>query len=394
LVNHLHFFTTNKKYKNFYLKQKMTTPSWTEGFVDSLKRSIVGGRVDRKPYPSKYAKQRPIVRQVIRNAFPGLSSVQAGEMVEFAGPHLAASLAAKLGENPTQSDVISAVRDLAQNPNAKTLLTEYKTSLETEMGAPLSRYRQGENEFLNAQAGPAQQNTAALKLRSRYMLPGAETLTETVDESVSDIVQSDLFSYNTANPENGVNNSVYIETELNAIENLKGANIPRPPDRLEQLVGLSDIPYQWHDTQNVDDEMSDIMYSAVVQSGILAMPPISVALKDRMALSDPFGLPRQANPFVPVNTLQPGFEVDYTQSTEFGELDRIGFKRADCDTLRFPRESSQFLPGDRPIAVTTSINMQRDDGIMVPMAFGSTPAPMGGTTKLHGQGFLPKSLFV
>lgn len=368
--------------------------SWVDSWLSSLKANITGGRVERKPLRPENAKQRPVVRQIIKTAFPNLSTVQAGNLVDFAAPHLAPSLRTKLGANPSQNDVIAITRDIAQNPNVKSLLEGYKKSYEREIGIPLQRQGRGENEYESNKPRQNTFNSSQLKLRSHYIQAGAETATETIPEAVSDIVQSDLFSYNTANPENGVNNSVYIETELNEQANLVGANIPRPPDKLEQLVGLSSIPWQWRDTIDVEANIEDLMHDAVVQSGLVMMPPVSVTLKDRMPVNDPFGLPRVVNPFIPVNSLQPGFQKDYTQGTEFGHLDRIGFKRQGYDTWRFPREPSQFLPGTRPIDEATSMQMQDDDGITVPMAFASVPAPRAETTTLHGEGFLPSSLFV
>ena len=368
--------------------------SWVDSWLSSLKANLTGGRVERKPLRAENAKQRPIVRQIIKTAFPNLSTVQAGNLVDFSAPHLAPSLKTKLGVNPSQNDVIAVVRDISQNPNVKSLLEGYKKSYERELGIPLQRQGRGENEYESNKPRQNTFNSSQLKIRSHYIQAGAKTASETTPEAVSDIVQADLFSYNTANPENGVNNSVYIETALNEEKNLIGANIPRPPDKLEQLVGLSSIPWQWRDTIDVEANIEDLMHDAVVQSGLVMMPPVSVTLKDRMPVNDPFGLPRVVNPFIPVDSLQPGFEKDYTQGTEFGQLDAIGFKRAGYDTWRFPRDRSQFLPGTRPIDEATSMQMQDSDGITVPMAFGSVPAPRAETTTLHGEGFLPSSLFV
>ena len=373
----------------------MASPN--ESWIDSMlnKLAAQSGRVTRKEWLPEDVRHRPIVKQIIKNAFPKLSTGQLSTMIEFAGPHMGPTLTARRGDNPSQAEVIQVVRDMAQNPRVKELLDGYKASYENEQGIPLERQGEGQNEFENNKPRQKTFNAAQLKLRSRYIQPGSETLTETTPEAVSDIVQSDLFSYNTANAENGVNNSVYIETELNEMGNMVNANIPRPPDRLEQLVGLSKIPWQWNDTIDVQEQIEDIMKDTVVEVGMQLLPPVSITLKDIMPISDPFRLPRVKNSYVPVNNLQPGFQKDYTQGTSFGQLDAVGFKREGYDTWRFPREPSQFLPGTRPVDEATSAKMQDEDGIMVPMQYGMVgELQYDGGTVLNGEGFLPSSLFV
>jgi hypothetical protein len=60
-------------------------------------------------------------------------------------------------------------------------------------------------------------------------------------------------------------------------------------------------------------------------------------------MPDPYGNYRPNNYFEPVNNLGPGYQRDFTQSVEFGELDARGFK-PDYDSMRDPRGQSRLLP--------------------------------------------------
>ena len=76
--------------------------SWVDSWLSSLKANLTGGRVERKQAKPENAKQKPIVRQIIKTAFPNLSTVQAGNLVDFAAPHMAGALKTKIGANPSQ----------------------------------------------------------------------------------------------------------------------------------------------------------------------------------------------------------------------------------------------------------------------------------------------------
>ena len=85
----------------------------------------------------------------------------------------------------------------------------------------------------------------------------------------------------------------------------------------------------------------DQIRDAVVQEGMMSLPPISISLQDNTGLPDPYGNPRPNNYFEPVNTLVPGYQRDFTQTVEFGELNYRGFK-PDYDPLRNPRERTRL----------------------------------------------------
>lgn len=176
-------------------------------------------------------------------------------------------------------------------------------------------------------------------LRSRFIQPGQDTARESVRQSVSDIVQSDLFSYNTTNAETGLNNTVYLDNLRNEYINTRDPGRPRPPYELEQLVLPFPVISQYLDQQPVEDILMREAKTLVGAEMLLRGPPLSFALNDASVQVDPFQLSKTEMTFmVNVNSLQPGMQRDWTQSTEFGENEYIGMRKT-SSSLRFPREA-------------------------------------------------------
>jgi hypothetical protein len=195
-------------------------------------------------------------------------------------------------------------------------------------------------------------------LRSRFLQPGQDTAKESVMQSVSDIVQSDLFSYRTTNPETGLNNSVYLDNLRNEYINTREPGRPRPPHELEQLVLPFPVLDQYKDAQPIEAIMMRDAQTTVAAEVLNSGPPRSFALNDASVEIDPFQLSNtQVTFMVNVNSLQPGFQRDFTQSTEFGENEYLGMTRT-SSSLRFPRE-----PEDDKYMnpIEKSVNLDREE---------------------------------
>jgi len=353
-----------------------------------------GVNIPQKNWDPAHRKQRPLIKQLIRNLYPKLSPIQVGSFTDYVGPHIAKKFQDALPVNLTQSQLLNVVRDWTVLPKTKATFESYKNAYQRNLGIPLEEIDKGVASLEVSSNKPAF-DAGKMILRSRYTLPGTNDFGESTEEAMSDIVQADLFSYQTSNMEDGINNSVYLDSEISLKMNMFGANMPRPPQHLEQLVGLSSIPYQWHDTQDAEAALGEIVVDSMVQSAFVNLPPVSITLHDDMNIPDPFSLPKRNNYLVPVNDLSRPIQRDYTQGTEFRELDTVGFKRDGYDTWRFPREASQFLGSDivKPMTEEEEMNLIDQQGVNPTYSLGLPPAPMYQTTYLRGGNLLPRPLF-
>jgi hypothetical protein len=197
-------------------------------------------------------------------------------------------------------------------------------------------------------------------LRQRFIQPGQDTARESMQQSVSDVVQSDLFSYNTTNVETGINNSIYLDNMRHEYILSRSPGLPRPPQQLEQLVLPFEVLEQYNDQQPIEKLLQDDAQTIVAGEILRAGPPLSFALNDASLQIDPFQLRTQVTFMTNVNSLQPSFQRDFTQSTEFGENEFLGMRSIN-DTLRYPREAQDntyFPPIPREVSL-----MEEERGI-------------------------------
>jgi hypothetical protein len=353
-----------------------------------------GVNIPQKQWDPKHRKQRPLVKQLIRNLYPKLTPPQVDSFTEFAGPYISKKFQDALPVDITQTQLLNVVRDWTALPKTKATFDSYKNAYQRNIGVPLEETDKGVPSLEITTNRPAF-DAGKMILRSRYTLPGTDDFSESTEQAMSDIVQADLFSYQTSNMQDGTNNTVYLDSEINLKMNMMGANMPRPPAQLEQLVGITKILYQYNDTQDVEAAIGDIVVESMVQTAFANLPPVSVTLHDDMDIPDPFGLPKRNNYLVPVQDLSLQLQRDYTQGTEFRELDSIGFKRDGFDTWRFPREASQFLGADtvQPMAYEQEMSLIEGQGVNPTYSFSIPPAPMYETTYLRGGNLLPRPLF-
>jgi hypothetical protein len=185
-----------------------------------------------------------------------------------------------------------------------------------------------------------------LQLRQRFKLPGVDTLAEPTDQTVQDVVQSDLFKWQTTNPETGLFNSVHLDNKRNEYINSREPGMPRPPDRLESLILPFAVLPQYEGEQDVVGTLTDMAIDEVVSAVLQAGPQHSFALYDQAPSIDPSGVAATKNSFmINVNSLQPGFRRDFTQGVLPGQMDAVGM-RSIYATYRDP------LQRETPIHVT------------------------------------------
>ena len=318
----------------------MASTTWADDLFATLTGDAPPG-----PWDKRDVRAKGFLGQIFRNSLPGLTGIQRSRFLEYAGPRFAEILRPRLNGAKSQRDLMELARDLQISEKFQSQLRRYKTKYEQQIGAPLSSVERGTNEIDNQRP-----DTGAHSLRPRFRLPGPTTLREDRKQSISDIVQGDLWSFNPPDAELGQNNSLFLDNLQNqALLYSDPLGMPRRPDYLEELVAIGSVPPQWScEMSDLDDVIHDKIRDAAVQAGLRTLPPVSITLQDNTQKPCPFGLPRPNNYFIPNNDLSEGFKRDFTQGVENGELDRLGWKR-DYDTWRNPREPSKFLP-PTPIA--------------------------------------------
>ena len=199
--------------------------------VEDVLKSL--GLVPKDPIPwdPQDVGTKPFLNQVLRNQMPSLTSTQRSRLLDRVGPHVATSLRDRL-KGASQKKLIDIARDLSTNEKFKTQLNSYKSALETSMGVPLSAIDQG---AIQADDQPPPSG-GVTKLRTRYLLPGVDTLKESPMQALRDIVQADLFDFRTPDDGLGTNNSLFLDNLRNDAMRFYGASLPRPPEHLEELV--------------------------------------------------------------------------------------------------------------------------------------------------------------
>ena len=286
-----------------------------------------------KEYDPLDVRTKPFFNQIIRNAMPSLSTTQRSRLLEHVGPLFGQQFRPRF-KNATQKDLVEIARDLQQNTQFKDVLKHYQTTLEQEIGVPLSQVDAGSIQMDNQPI-----DFGAHKLRARFLLPTSDTLRESQSQSLRDIVNADLFDYRTPNEELGSNNALYIGNLQNERLRFMDATVPR--NSIEQLVSIAPVLPQWSGRYDMEDAIHDRIRDAVVQEGMKSLPPISIALNDNTYMRDPYGNYRPNNFFEPVNVAGSGYQRDFTQGVQNGELDARGFK-PDYDPLRNPRERTRM----------------------------------------------------
>ena len=291
-----------------------------------------------KAYDARDTRSKAFFGQVIRNAMPSLSGTQRAKFLEYVGPLLGQQFRSRF-VGASQKDLIQLARDLQQNESFQSTLKYYQTTMEQQSGVPLTSVDAGSTQMDNQP-----DNMRPNKLRTRSSLPTDLAYRETPMQQISDIALANEFDFRQPMEELGQNNSLYLgNLQHDATLRYAGASLPRRPDDLERLIGTQEPVAQWADGYPIEDAIATMYHDAAVEDGLRSLPPISVALKDNIPMPDPYGNYRPNNYFEPVNNLGPGYQRDFTQTVEFGELDARGFK-PDYDPLRTPRAVSRLLP--------------------------------------------------
>lgn len=219
---------------SFFLSQKnlphtlthiMSALSLPSGMQEKLKR-IFGNATDVVLTPLEERK-KPFLNSVIRSLYPRLSAHDRANFAKFAQPFIGSGFAKVDVDMPAQEQR-NALQHIVYSGPAKEGLEEL-----------LLAYRMDNP----ANPSDSREVSGKLTLRSRFYLPGDESLLESPSQQVSDTVSSDLFSLPTAVPENGINNSVFLFSRLNQDMNQSNASQPRPNQT--NLLMSWRAPWQW-----------------------------------------------------------------------------------------------------------------------------------------------------
>ena len=332
---------------------------------------------DAIPWDPEDVRTKPFINQLIRNQMPNLTSIQRSRLLDRVGPHVASSLRDRL-KGASQSKLIDIARDLSTNEKFKTQLNAYKSALETSLGVPLSAIDQG-----SIQADDQPSGGGVTKLRTRYLLPGPDTLKESPDQALRDIVNADMFDYRVPNEELGVANSLFLDNLRNDAMRFYDCSLPRAPEHLEELVaGHKTVPQFDPSEYAVEDALHDALKGGIIENGLMRMPPISLSLKDTTGKVDPSGLPRRDSYMIPVNE-SAGFKT-VMQGTWPGYLYAMGF-RPDYDPLRDPDQPSRLLPVVPAQSAADQVMQYRRDGSDYLWSSGYYPSiPRGESANLRG----------
>ena len=349
--------------------------------VEEVLKSL--GLVPKDPvqWDPQDVRAKPLLNQVVRNQLPNLTSIQRTRLLDRVGPHVASSLRDRL-KGASQSKLVDIARDLSTNEKFKTQLNAYKSALETSMGVPLSAIDQGAIQADDQPSG------GATKLRTRFLLPGVDTLRESPLQSLQDIVNADMFDYRTPNESLGTANALYLDNLRNDQLRFYDCSIPRRPEHLEQLVaGYTTIPQFDPSVTETEDAIHDALKNSIIENGLMRIPPISLSLKDTTDKVDPFGLPRKNSFMIPVSDLTPGFRT-VMQGCYPGYLDAMGF-RPDYDPLRDPDQPSRLLPAVPAQSAADQIMQYNRDGSDYLWSTGYYPSiPRGEGAGLRGSQWL------
>jgi hypothetical protein len=321
-------------------------------------------------------KNRRFIDSVTRQMYPKLSSTQRNKLVEYAGPTVSAELSDML-RDASQLKTIDIGRDLISSSSFRTRMDGFKTSLERNLGAELKNIDRGANQYLSETPVNPTRNASQMKLRqgSKNYLPGTSTGKEPISQSVSDIVQADLFSYQPPNPELGENNSLYLDNQQNDQILSGGDALPISVLDIAKLVGVAPIIPQWRSEQDVEREIDIRIHDAMVSNAFHSLPPVSITLNDQNE--------DQSHPSYLMPIVQTGRLAVYNQGVPLGELNRIGFKRQSVDMLRQPDKKTRVGLYVQPTTPIDAFNQIEEDGYNYMETTGKAWAPLAQTTVLR-----------
>ncbi len=184
---------------------------------DAIKQAYAGvvGRFSNSQYHPVSKRNMPLFRELIRTLYPRLTPQQrasfgasaakvAGTLMNFEFPH---------GPKTQDSTRDSITRLVASDSSfRKALDLEYQEFNRNQIQTP------GSDQERQVQG--------KLTLRSRFVLPGPETLQESDAQAVSDNVQSDLFGF-LPTCEGGINNNLFLQQKQNEAMNWISPSEPR-----------------------------------------------------------------------------------------------------------------------------------------------------------------------
>lgn len=263
-------------------------------------------------------KYKQAYKQAVRNANTGLTPAQLEDFVNSTIKKNADAIIGQFSKVKTPEEFTDKIRNYT-TLNESIIKADVKTYLQANRDASLLGTERNLSEV--TQEGKAAKPIQPLVLRSRFVLPDENTVSETWQQTLLDVTAADMFSWRDSNEETGTYNSVYLYGKANEEMLTRDAGVPRPPDNLEELVGTGPIIPQWRDEQDMDEYMIDKAKVMVSEALVRNLPPGT-----SLGIQDANEAPNQVGFMTDILSLKPGFQKDYTQGLSGSELDRVGLR--------------------------------------------------------------------
>ena len=303
----------------------MATIDTSDWNVSSWKQWFHGGEWRNQSDLKDALKFRSVIRRVVQNRNPNLSGPRLEKFVDMALPRFKDSIINHFAGVATPELLTDRIVDFGST-HARALDEALNAFDQHERNQSLFG---GEKDDTDVAYGGDRTITGtevrALRLRSRYTLPGSETLQEPFQASLNDQAQSDVFTWQPQN-ETGEYNSIWLRNEQHNVESKRNAQAPRGTPNTERLVGTDVVPDSFKPVQDVTkimiDKTTETIYKDLVKRG----PDQSFALMDAQLSLEPFSGKLQESIMIPVVNLGLGYERDFTQGTSSQQINEFGMR--------------------------------------------------------------------
>jgi len=276
----------------------------------------------------------PALRAIYRDIYPSMSADQLNKVVQFSSKYVGHKMNDKFTAVKNSSLAqTQAVRDLSVND--RDVFTEFADiAKQNDMGWNVS-----------ANGASTQQQGKPI-LRSRYVLPGEDTLKESKEQQTFDTSQAEMFAWHgsdlgisSLDLENRRNQALRFMKPFETRPNFDQSAIPFPiPWQFKQIdKGLAGALLEEKYINAAHEIMVKHLPPAFTVMGDTqfpnAMPETSPGPEDTPLTSAPRAVP---SPYTPVVQLPAGYSADPSYALPMGFANYMGFKLDRPDYWRQP----------------------------------------------------------
>jgi hypothetical protein len=274
-------------------------------------------------------KHKSALQSIIRTVYPNLHPHKRARLYNLASQNLGPSLSSILPKNARYtSEMLTQLQEIV-NPYEGNAALKRLAELRDQV----------DREFVDnaSTANSESQAQGKITLRSRFHLPSETDGLETPEQQVSDSVQSDLFSFPSTLPENGLNNALFLQNCAHDYFTQKHPLAPRPIAPPQVTMPFESL---LQDSLDMDiftpEDVYDKFGLAVAKSRAARANGAVTFLNDsemRPAEADVQGV--TYNPFIPVMESSGAYRRDPNLPMPQGFENYLGFKPL-TDTWREP----------------------------------------------------------